>query len=181
VVRGQPDQSRHFLDVRSRQPGVREALLGEPGRFFLVLASYSAVHGIVEPRCQQHGPRRIGGFGEQVQGLQNCQQVRAAVIAAVVFAPAVQQVQEEGVVAGHEGFPAVQQRDLQGLVALPCGNAQPAGDEFADQDPGPHREGARCHEVIEAALRDVVVIAVERPVRDARRGREGVEFLERGV
>ena len=88
-------------------------------------------------------------------------------------------VQEEGVVAGHDGIPAVQQRNLQRLVPPAGGDAESAGDQRADQDPGFDRNGAGSHQVIEAALRDVVMVAVERPLGDARRGCEQMQLLQR--
>ena len=105
----------------------------------------------------------------------------AAVVLAVLLAPAVQQVQEERVVAREYVVPAGQQRELQRAAAPSGRDPQAAVDQFADQDPAFHRNGAGRHQGAVPGLGDVVVVAVERPFRNAGGRREGVQFLERGV
>ena len=103
VVRGEPDQSRYFRNFLRRHTRRGQATFGQPGGLFLILARDSLVHGVVEPGRQQHRPGRIRWLGEQVKRFEHREQVGAAVIVAVRFAPAVQQVQEQGTVAGQNG------------------------------------------------------------------------------
>ncbi|MCY1239179.1 hypothetical protein D9M72_519580 [compost metagenome] len=160
---------------------MQEPVLGQPRRFLLVLSGDPAVDGVVEPGGENHGAWRVSRFSEQVQGLQDGQQVGAAVVLPVFLAPAVQQVQEQGVVAGQHGVPAVQERHLEGLATLAGGDAESAGNQLADQDPGLHGDGTGLHQGVVPGLGDVVMVAVERPLRNAGCLREAVQLVEGGV
>jgi molybdopterin-binding protein len=181
VVGRQPHQPCHLGNLRLWKAGSLQPILREPGRLLLILARNAAVDGVVEPGRQQHGAGRVCGVSQQIQGFQYREQVGAAVIPAVGLAPAVQEVQEERVVAGHDGLPPVEQRHLERLVPLAGRDAQAAGDQFPDQDPGLHRDRSGRHQIVVAALRHVIVVAVERPLGDTGGRSEIMQFFQRRV
>ena len=113
VIRGHPDQACHLSGFRGGQSGLGKPGFGEPRGLFLVLPRDSVVNGVVEPGGKQHGPGRLGRGREQIQRLQHRQQVGAAVIPAVRFAPAVQKVQEQRFVLRQHSVPALQQWHFQ--------------------------------------------------------------------
>lgn len=67
------------------------------------------------------------------------------------------------------------------LSALALADAQAASLQPFDELAVAHRFGARLDEGVVAALRHVVVVAVEGASRESGRLGEGVQFVERGV
>jgi hypothetical protein len=113
VVRRQPHQPRNLVHLGGGQPRLAEPVLRQAGGPLFILAGDAPVDGVVEPGGQHDGARRTVRLRQQVKRLQDGEEVGAAVIAAVLFTPAVQQVQEERVVAGQDLVPAGQQRQFQ--------------------------------------------------------------------
>ncbi|MDI2023335.1 hypothetical protein PJL18_03883 [Paenarthrobacter nicotinovorans] len=135
----------------------------------------------MKPSRQGDGPCRQGGFCQSVQGFKNCQEVCAAVVFPAVLAPPFQQLQAQLLMAGEDTVPTLHQRNCQSFIPFPRGNAQAAGDEFADQDSGLHGDCAGEHEVVVAAFRDVIVVPVEGPLRNPGGSRERMELIQRSV
>src|SRR5699024_10206345 len=101
------------------------------------------------------------GTTELVQCREDIEQMHRRVVAPVRFAPAVQQLRPELGRIRRQGAPAVLQYPLHVTGPFPCGHAQAAGPQPADQFPGSDGYSTLVDELLVPSFGHVVMVPIE--------------------